>query len=514
MQRPKPFVLTIMDGWGSNPSRAYNAVAMARTPHFDRLWQSCPHTLIRTDGPFVGLPEGQMGNSEVGHLNIGSGRIIQMDVTRLDDLVASGEIFSSPVLKQAMAHARSRRLHLMGLLSPGGVHSHTRHLYALLEMAKREGVREVFVHVITDGRDKPPESGAGYVGDLVAKMRELGVGRIASLTGRYYAMDRDQRWERIEKAFRAMVLAEGPKASDPVQALQSSYAAGVTDEFVEPVVFTGDDREPLARIEDHDAVIFFNYRADRARQLTRALNDPVLERPARADAPNGLHFITMTKYKSTWSYPHVLEPQQPENVLARVSGQMGWRNLRVAETEKYPHVTYFFNGGREKPFTGEEREMVPSPRVATYDLRPEMSAAGVCDIVVKAIEQGAFDWIVVNFANADMVGHTGNLAAAIQAVETVDHCIGRIDQALRTKNGAWIITADHGNADLMVDPETGLPHTYHTTFPVPLILVSDFDGKLRDNGSLRDIVPTLLAVLGAEKPSEMTGGDLRILAAR
>ena len=514
MQRPKPFVLTIMDGWGSNPSRAYNAVAMARTPNVDRLWQSCPHTLIRTDGPFVGLPEGQMGNSEVGHLNIGSGRIIQMDVTRIDDLVVSGAIFSSPVLKQAMAHARSRRLHLMGLLSPGGVHAHTRHLYALLEMAKREGVREVFVHVITDGRDKPPESGAGYVGDLVAKMRELGVGRIASLTGRYYAMDRDQRWERIEKAFRAMVLAEGPKASDPVQALQSSYAAGLTDEFVEPLVFTGDDRDPLARIEDHDAVIFFNYRADRARQLTRALNDPLLERPARADAPNGLHFVTMTKYESTWSYPCVLEPQQPENVLARVSGQMGWRNLRVAETEKYPHVTYFFNGGHEKPFAGEEREMVPSPRVATYDLRPEMSAAGVCDIVVKAIEQGGFDWIVVNFANADMVGHTGNLAAAIQAVETVDHCIGRIDQALRTKNGAWIITADHGNADLMVDPETGLPHTYHTTFPVPLILVSEFDGKLREDGSLRDIVPTLLAVLGAGTPSEMTGGDLRILAAR
>ena len=513
MQRPKPFVLTIMDGWGSNPSRAYNAVAMAQTPHFDRLWQRCPHTLIRTDSAFVGLPEGQMGNSEVGHLNIGSGRIIQMDVTRLDDLVASGEIFSSPVLKQAMAHARSRRLHLVGLLSPGGVHAHTRHLYALLEMAKREDVREVFVHVITDGRDKPPQSGAGYVGDLVAKMRELGVGRIASLSGRYYAMDRDQRWERIEKAFRAMVLAEGPRASDPVQALQSSYAAGVTDEFVEPVVFTGADREPLARIEDHDAVIFFNYRADRARQLTRALNDPLLERPARADAPNGLHFVTMTKYESTWSYPRVLEPQQPENVLARVSGQMGWRNLRVAETEKYPHVTYFFNGGHEKPFSGEEREMVPSPRVATYDLRPEMSAAGVCDIVVKAIEQGAFDWIVVNFANADMVGHTGNLAAAIQAVETVDHCIGRIDQALRNKNGAWIITADHGNADLMLDPETGLPHTYHTTFPVPLILVSEFDGELRDNGSLRDIVPTLLAVLGAEKPSEMTGGDLRILAA-
>ena len=503
-----------MDGWGSNPSRAYNAVAMARTPNVDRLWQSCPHTLIRTDGPFVGLPEGQMGNSEVGHLNIGSGRIIQMDVTRIDDLVVSGAIFSSPVLKQAMAHARSRRLHLMGLLSPGGVHAHTRHLYALLEMAKREGVREVFVHVITDGRDKPPESGAGYVGDLVAKMRELGVGRIASLTGRYYAMDRDQRWERIEKAFRAMVLAEGPKASDPVQALQSSYAAGLTDEFVEPLVFTGDDRDPLARIEDHDAVIFFNYRADRARQLTRALNDPLLERPARADAPNGLHFVTMTKYESTWSYPCVLEPQQPENVLARVSGQMGWRNLRVAETEKYPHVTYFFNGGHEKPFAGEEREMVPSPRVATYDLRPEMSAAGVCDIVVKAIEQGGFDWIVVNFANADMVGHTGNLAAAIQAVETVDHCIGRIDQALHTKNGAWIITADHGNADLMVDPETGLPHTYHTTFPVPLILVSEFDGKLREDGSLRDIVPTLLAVLGAGTPSEMTGGDLRILAAR
>ena len=505
-----------MDGWGQNPNPENNAVALARKPNFERLWKEFPHTTIRTDGPFVGLPEGQMGNSEVGHLNIGAGRIVKMDVTRIDDMIATGEMFSNGVLKAAMAHARGhgrgrgRKLHLLGLVSPGGVHSHINHLFALLEMAKREGVERVFVHVFTDGRDEPPESAAGFVQSLVKRMNETGVGRIATISGRYYAMDRDKRWERVERAFRAMVAGEGRHAGDPVQAIRDSYANGVTDEFIEPIVLVDENGQPAGRIEGDDAAIFFNYRADRARQITDALNDPALEGIDRAIAPKNLHFTTMTQYDRRYEYPHVIPPHQPGNILAHVSEAQGWRNLRVAETEKYPHVTYFFNGGREQPFPGEEREMAPSPKVATYDLQPEMSAAAVCDIVIKGIEGGRFDWIVVNFANGDMVGHTGKIDAAVKAIETVDGCLGRIRQALEAKQGSWIITADHGNADLMVDPETGQPHTYHTTFPVPLILVSDFKGELRDDGSLRDIVPTMLGVLGAEQPSEMTGRDLRV----
>ena len=510
MSKNKPIVLTIMDGWGHNPDPANNAVAQARKPNFERLWADCPHTFIRTDGPNVGLPEGQMGNSEVGHLNIGAGRVVKMDVTRIDDMIASGEIFSNEILKAAMAHGRANRLHLMGLVSPGGVHSHTGHLYALLEMAKREKVEQVFVHAFTDGRDEPPESGAEYVGALVRKMEELGVGRVATITGRYFAMDRDKRWPRVERAFRAMVTGEGRHASDPVQAVRDSYAGGTTDEFIEPVVLVDEKDEPVGRIADGDAAIFFNYRADRAREITDALNDPSLEDIDRSLAPKNLHYVTMTQYDRRYDYPHVLPPHHPDNTLAHVSESQGWRNLRVAETEKYPHVTYFFNGGREKPFEGEERQMAPSPKVATYDLQPEMSAAGVCDVVVNGIESGNFDWIVVNFANGDMVGHTGDLDATIKAIETVDGCLGRIRAALEAKGGAWIVTADHGNADLMVDPETGQPHTYHTTFPVPLILMSDFQGKLRDGGSLRDIVPTMLGVLGVEPPEEMTGRDLRV----
>jgi len=510
MSNNKPIVLTIMDGWGHNPDPANNAVAQARKPNFERLWADFPHTFIRTDGPNVGLPEWQMGNSEVGHLNIGAGRVVKMDVTRIDDMIASGEIFSNETLKTAMAHGRASRLHLMGLVSPGGVHSHTGHLYALLEMAKREKVEQVFVHAFTDGRDEPPESGAEYVEALVRKMEQLGVGRVATITGRYFAMDRDKRWPRVERAFRAMVTAEGRHAKDPVQAVRDSYAGGTTDEFIEPVVLVDEKDEPVGRIADGDAVIYFNYRADRAREITDALNDPSLEDIDRSLAPKNLHYVTMTQYDRRYDYPHVLPPHHPDNTLAHVSESQDWRNLRVAETEKYPHVTYFFNGGREKPFEGEERQMVPSPKVATYDLQPEMSAAGVCDVVVTGIESGSFDWIVVNFANGDMVGHTGDLDAAIKAIETVDGCLGRIRAALETKGGAWIVTADHGNADLMVDPETGQPHTYHTTFPVPLILMSDFQGKLRDGGSLRDIVPTMLGVLGVEPPEKMTGRDLRV----
>jgi 2,3-bisphosphoglycerate-independent phosphoglycerate mutase len=511
MKRPRPFVLTIMDGWGQNPDPKNNAVAMARKPNFERLWREFPHTTIRTDGPFVGLPEGQMGNSEVGHLNIGAGRIVKMDVTRIDDLIASGEFFSHPSLKQAMAHARARQLHLLGLVSPGGVHSHTNHLYALLEMARREGVERVFVHCFTDGRDEPPESGAGYIEELRQKMREIGAGQIATVSGRYYAMDRDKRWERIERAFRAMVLGEGRKARDPVEAIRASYEKGVTDEFIEPAVIVNDKEDPVGRIRDEDAVIFFNYRADRARQMTLALTDPSLEAPPRSLAPKNLHYVTMTEYDKNYRFPYVIAPHTPNRILGEVISEQGWSNLRTAETEKYPHVTYFFNGGREKPYPGEKREIVPSPKVATYDLQPEMSAYGVCDVVVKGIESDAFDLIVVNFANGDMVGHTGNIAAAVNAIETVDDCLGRIWEPLRRKGGAWIVTADHGNADLMVDPKTGEPHTYHTLFPVPLILASEFQGRLRDDGSLRDIAPTILAVLGVGQPKEMTGRDLRAL---
>jgi 2,3-bisphosphoglycerate-independent phosphoglycerate mutase len=499
-----------MDGWGHNPDPKNNAVAMARKPNFDRLWKEFPHTFIRTDGPFVGLPDGQMGNSEVGHLNIGAGRIIKMDVTRIDDMIESGELAGNKVLQQIMAHGRKKKLHLLGLCSQGGVHSQITHLYALLEMAKKQGVERVYVHCFMDGRDKPPESGIDYIRELQEKIKQIGVGQIASISGRYYAMDRDKRWERVEKAFRAMVSGEGNTASDPLKVMQTSYDAKVTDEFVVPTVMVGDDGKPVARIEDEDAVFFFNFRADRARQMTRALNDPALEQPPRDLMPKNLHFATMTQYDRTLDFPHVITAERPERILGEVISEQGWGNLRTAETEKYPHVTYFFNGGREKPFEGEEREMVPSPKVATYDLQPEMSAYGICDIVIKGIESG-FDLIVVNFANGDMVGHTGNIGAAVKAIETVDTCLGRIREPLEKKGGAWIVTADHGNADLMVDPKTGQPHTYHTTFPVPLILMSEFQGKLKDDGSLRDIAPTILGVLGAEKPAEMTGRDLRIL---
>ena len=513
MSQRTPVVLTIMDGWGHNTDpglQQYNAVALAQKSNFDRLWAHYPHTTIRTDGSFVGLPEGQMGNSEVGHLNIGAGRIVKMDVTRIDEMIASGEICADSVLNKAMEHARPRMLHLMGLVSAGGVHSHIGHLFALLEMAQREGVEKVFVHVFTDGRDEPPRSGAGFVERLAARMDELGVGRIATITGRYYAMDRDRRWERVGRAFRVMVAGEGRVATDPLEAVRASYSAGVTDEFIEPVVLVDEQGEPVARIEDEDAVIFFNFRADRARQITMALNDPALEELPRSLAPKNLHFVTMTEYDRSYPYPHVLPPHQPERILAELSAEQGWRNLRTAETEKYPHVTYFFNGGREKPFEGEERTLIPSPTVATYDLQPEMSAPAVCDVVVKGIESGEFDWIVVNFANGDMVGHSGNIEAAVKAIETVDSCLGRIYQVLKDKGGSWIITADHGNADLMVDPKTGQPHTYHTTYPVNFILVSEFGGDLRKDGSLRDIAPTMLGILGVDPPAEMTGQDLRI----
>jgi 2,3-bisphosphoglycerate-independent phosphoglycerate mutase len=518
--RPKPIVLTVLDGWGYSPQTTGNAVYLARKPNYDRLLRDFPNTLIHTSGPYVGLPEGQMGNSEVGHLNIGAGRIVQMDITRIDQLIASGEFTRHPLLLKAMQRGRERQLHLLGLVSDGGVHSHIQHLLALLRMARENKVSKVFVHCFMDGRDTPPNSGVEYLLQLQQKMREYGVGQIATVIGRYYAMDRDNRWERIEKAYRAMVHGDADvKSADPIAAIRASYEKGVTDEFVLPTVITseaapGKPAVPRALIRDDDAVIFFNFRADRARQITRALVEPGFDKFQDPARPKHLEFVAMTQYEKTWPWLcYVIGAEKLEHILANTFGDMQFRNLRVAETEKYAHVTYFFNGGVEKPFPGEERVLVPSPKVPTYDLKPEMSAAGIADEVVKAIEKGEFDAIIMNFANADMVGHSGKLEAAVKACETVDQCLGRIFAALRPRGGAWIITADHGNAETMIDPVTGGPHTYHTTNPVPLVLVTD-DGraKLRADGSLRDIAPTLLGVLGIPSPKEMTGRDLRVRA--
>ncbi len=516
-KRPRPIILTVLDGWGHRPETKGNAIALARKPNYDRLLKEFPNTLIQSSGPWVGLPEGQMGNSEVGHLNIGAGRIVQMDITRVDQLIASGEFTRHPLLLEAMKRGRERQLHLMGLVSDGGVHSHIEHLYALLRMARENKVEKVFVHCFTDGRDTPPESGIDFLRALEQKMREHGVGQIASVCGRYYAMDRDNRWERVERAYRAVVHGESEtKSSDPISAMRASYEKGVTDEFVEPVVITtvatsGKPAVPRAMIRDDDAVIFFNFRADRARQMTRALIEPGFDKFADPKRPKNLCFVAMTQYEKTWPWlRYLLAPEKLEHILANVFAELDYKNLRVAETEKYAHVTYFFNGGVEKPFPGEERLLVASPKVPTYDLKPEMSAAGITDAVIHAIEKGEFDAIIMNFANADMVGHSGKLEATIKACETIDECLGRIYQALKPRGGAWIITADHGNAETMIDPVTGGPHTYHTTNPVPFVLVTD-DGNpsLKTGGSLRDIAPTILGLAGAAEPREMTGHDLR-----
>ena len=530
--RPKPLILIILDGWGYSPKTEANAIALARKPTYDRLLRDYPNTLIHTSGPFVGLPEGQMGNSEVGHLNIGAGRIVHMDITRIDLMIQNGDFFSHPTLIAAMKHARTsgRRLHLFGLVSDGGVHSQQTHLYALLKMAKLQGVDRVLVHTFMDGRDTLPTNGAGYLEQLQQKMREYNSGRIASVDGRYYAMDRDRRWERIAKAFSAMVLGqgEGGKYVDPVEGMKDSYNKGVTDEFVVPFVCVDNKGEALATIADEDSCICFNFRADRVRQITRALarhsglsaqegrdlpgTDELEEIIPRSIVPRNLHYLCMTQYDKNFTLPVVIPPESMANILANVMGQTNLRNLRVAETEKYAHVTYFFNGGVEQPFPGEDRVLVPSPKVATYDLKPEMSASGIAQAVVKAVEDGTFDVMIVNFANADMVGHSGKIEPTIKAVETVDACLGEIEKSVRAKGGAMLITADHGNAEMMIDPDTGGPHTAHTTNPVPFIVFSENAQQftLKANGSLRDISPTILGMLNLPEPKEMTGQDLRV----
>jgi 2,3-bisphosphoglycerate-independent phosphoglycerate mutase len=515
MKRPKPIVLTVLDGWGYRAETKGNAIALARKPTYDDLLKKFPNTLIHTSGPFVGLPEGQMGNSEVGHMNMGAGRIVHMDITRIDLLIANKQLQNVPLFQQAMERGRQRQLHFLGLLSDGGVHSHTNHLFALLEMAKQQKVEKVFVHCFMDGRDTPPNSGRDFVRQLQQKMRELQVGEIATLIGRYYAMDRDNRWEREELAYRAMVRGEAATCTDdPLAALQRSYEQDVTDEFVKPIVVTkgtGAAATPVGLIHDDDAVIFFNFRADRARQMTFALASPNFDKFSDPKRPKNLFYVAMTQYDKNWPWlKYVIGPEKLEHILAQVFADVQYKNLRCAETEKYAHVTYFFNGGEEKPFAGEERILVPSPKVATYDLKPEMSAAGITDTVVRAIEQNEFDAIIMNYANADMVGHSGKLEAAIKAVEAVDAGLARIYQALKPRGGVWIITADHGNAETMIDPATGGPHTYHTTNPVPLILVTDDDQlQLQPNGSLRDIAPTMLGALSQPQPADMTGRDLR-----
>ncbi|HUR37264.1 MAG TPA: 2,3-bisphosphoglycerate-independent phosphoglycerate mutase [Terriglobales bacterium] len=529
--KSKPLVLIILDGWGYAPPSKANAIELARKPNYDKLLREFPNTLIHTSGRFVGLPNGQMGNSEVGHLNIGAGRIVYMDITKIDLMIENGELFKNKLLVDGMQHAKQgHRLHLFGLLSDGGVHSHQNHLYALIKMAAQQGVKDAFVHCFMDGRDTLPTNGAGYIEQLQQKMREYGVGKIASVTGRYYAMDRDRRWPRIKWAFDAMVKGKGEAGSyaDPVKGVRESYNKGVTDEFIVPFVCTDEKGQLLTTIRDEDTCINFNFRADRARQITRALARNSGLTPTKgkelpdaelldetiplSEVPNNLRYLCMTQYDKQYKLPYVVPNESLDNILANVMGQADLRNLRVAETEKYAHVTYFFNGGVEQPFKGEERTLVPSQKVATYDLAPEMSAGGIADAVVKGIEDKTFDVIIVNFANADMVGHSGQIPPTIKAVETVDSCLGRIQAALRANGGAMLITADHGNAEQMIDPATGGPHTAHTTNPVPLILVSEDAGKfmLRPDGALQDISPTVLAMLGIPQPKEMKGHDLRV----
>ena len=535
-EKRRPVVLTILDGWGYSEKREANAIALARKPNYDKLLAEYPQTLIRASEHFVGLPDGQMGNSEVGHLNIGAGRVVRMDITRIDELIARDAFTQHPPIAQAMQRAREgdRQLHLLGLVSDGGVHSHQEHLYALLRAARAHGVTRVFVHAFLDGRDTLPTSGAGYLDKLLAKMAEYGVGKLASVSGRYYAMDRDRKWDRERKAFEAMVQgrAEGGATSNPVALLKERYSNGVTDEFTIPFVVTDAAGKAQGVIRDEDVCINFNFRADRARQITRVLTresglnseggrnldswESLDETIPRNEIPRRLHYVCMTQYDKAYQLPLVILPESMDNLLANVLGAAQLRNLRVAETEKYAHVTYFFNGGIETPFPGEDRILVPSQKVATYDLAPEMSAEGIGDTIVKAISDTAFDLVIANFANADMVGHSGQLQPTIKAVEAVDAQLGRIYQALRQHNGAWLITADHGNAEQMIDPVSGGPHTAHTTNPVPLIYVAEDANRyaLRSGGSLRDISPTLIELLALNEPREMTGEDLRVPLAK
>lgn len=504
----QPIALVILDGWGIGPAEdPFNAIAKAGTRHIALLAELYPSTTLVCSGEAVGLPAGQMGNSEVGHLNIGAGRIVYQELTRISKDIREGGFFVNPVLVDIASRAKASggALHLMGLLSDGGVHSHIDHLYALLELAKRQGLKRVFVHAFLDGRDVPPANALEYVAALEAKMAELGVGCIATIAGRYWAMDRDKRWERTEKAYAAMVYRDGLHAPSARAAVEAAYARGETDEFVTPTVVDGCGD---GAIKADDGVIFFNFRPDRARQLTRAFVDSRFGGFDRRYGYLPLHFATMTQYDETLDVPVAYAPQILRNTLGEVISQAGLTQLRIAETEKYAHVTYFFNGGDERPFTNEDRVLIPSPKVATYDLQPEMSAPAVTDRAVAEIRSGKYDFIVLNYANGDMVGHSGKFEAAVQAVATVDECVGRVVAAMRQRGGIVCITADHGNAECMRD-ETGEPFTAHTTNEVPFILVADaYRGRTLRRGILADIAPTILELAGLAIPPEMTGRSL------
>ena len=504
--------LMILDGFGCNDQASGNAVAAAKKPHLDALFAKYPHTCLAASGLAVGLPEGQMGNSEVGHLNIGAGRVVYQELTRITKAIEDGDFFENPAFLDAMNSAKQndKSLHLFALCSDGGVHSHIKHFLALVEMAKRQGLQKVYLHCFMDGRDVAPTSGKGFIEQVQAKLAELGVGKIATIIGRYYAMDRDNRWERVEQAYNAMVLGEGVQGEDPVAMVQKSYDEDVTDEFIKPIVIT-ENGAPVATIQAGDSVIFANFRPDRAREITRALLFEDFDGFTRKNGYFPLKYVSMTQYDATFAdkLEVAFKPETLKNTLGEYLASQNKTQLRIAETEKYAHVTFFFNGGVEKENPGEDRALIPSPKVATYDLQPEMSACQVADEAVKRIESGKYDVMILNFANPDMVGHTGVMDAAVKAVETVDACVGKVVDAVLATGGCVLLTADHGNAEKMVD-EKGGPMTAHTTSLVPLLLVDPEhpQRKLVDGGALCDLAPTMLALMGLDQPAEMTGKSL------
>ena len=503
----KTTMLMILDGFGINEKEEGNAVKMANIPNIKRILKQYPNTILHTSGLDVGLPEGQMGNSEVGHTNIGAGRIVYQELTRITKSIEDGDFFSIPELVTAIENCKKNhsKLHIMGLVSDGGVHSHQRHLFALLELAKRKDFEDVYVHCFLDGRDTPPASAEGYLAELEAKMSEKGVGKIATIMGRFYAMDRDKRWNRIQKAYDAMVKGEGEKASSASVAIENSYQKEVFDEFVVPTVICNNDK-PVAKIEENDSVIFFNFRPDRAREITRAIVDEEFDGFEREYFKT--NFVTFTNYDETIKNVSVaFKKDEIKNTFGEIISKHGMTQLRIAETEKYAHVTFFFNGGEEKQYEGEDRILIPSPKVETYDMKPEMSAFEVTENVLNAIHSRKYDSIILNFANPDMVGHTGNVEAVIKALESLDGCVEKIVEAIEEEHGILLITADHGNCEQMIDYKTGEPHTAHTTNPVPLVLVGKDDVKLKE-GRLADLAPTMLDLMGLEKPEEMTGESL------
>lgn len=501
----KPVVLLILDGFGYSESSESNAIKAAKTPAWDALLMSCPHTLIGCSGASVGLPDGQMGNSEVGHVHLGAGRLMPQDFTRINNEIENGEFYRNRVLCDAVDSAidAGGALHLLGLLSPGGVHSHEEHIAAMVELAARRGMKKIYLHAFLDGRDTPPKSAEGALRKMEVKFAELGCGRVASLIGRFYAMDRDNRWERVESAYDLLLSGTAMfEAGTALEGLQQAYDRGETDEFVKPTIVGGS-----ASINSGDAVVFMNFRSDRARELTRALNEPGFDGFERKKIAQLSAFVTLTEYQQDFGYPVAYAPMSVKNGLGEYLSNQGKKQLRIAETEKYAHVTFFFNGGVDAPFEGEERVLIPSPNVKTYDLQPEMSAPQVTEKIVEAIESGHFDVIISNYANCDMVGHTGDFCAAVKAVEAVDQALSKIVEALRKVGGELLVTADHGNVEQMKDPETGQPFTAHTVSPVPLLYFGR-EGGLYEGGSLIDIAPTVLDVLGLEKPEEMAGRSL------